>query len=167
MPLTGIASDSYLIYWLRRLPMTEVDAGAEPVSCPIFEVQYRQGPAPSETDVTSGPIGEAIGDSSLAFYEQLADDLREAAEIEQALSQAVKQQFKGDPPDLQGLGRALGECKEVVDLILAVKRREASVAGADSPEAMRIREAPRQTSRLPISSDVPGPRSPHSIWAAP
>ncbi len=101
-PLAGIASERYLLYCLRRLPLTAAESGGAAVSYVGMRGTVSGGGGPlGESDLTSGPVGEAISRTPVAFYAQLEEVLREACEVETALGKVVKARFQADAPDLR------------------------------------------------------------------
>jgi type VI secretion system protein ImpA len=129
----GIASERSLVLCLRRVPLADLDVGAKPFCLlDVGEGPPGRRPAPTETDVTTGPIGEAVNRSPRSYYERLADDLREAADADRTLGHEVVQRFRADAPDLRPLGRVLLECQRLIEIILAVKRRQEPFTGEEA-----------------------------------
>jgi type VI secretion system protein ImpA len=123
-PLASLASEGYLLLRLRRSSLADPQAGAAPFC--ILDVRKAPGSTAllTEAEIESGPIGEAVGRSPRRFYERLADDVRQAQEAERALAAAIRERFPDEPPKLDPLRQALAEYQEVVERLLAIKRRQ-------------------------------------------
>jgi hypothetical protein len=133
--LATLTSERALLRWLRLIGLSDPEAGAEPIC--LADVLKRRaggrGSLPTEADVTSGAVGEAVARSPRAFYERLADDLRGAVKAAEDLEKAVDPSgspgtgpgpFGPDAPTLAPLIGALSDCTHVLNMILTLKGRD-------------------------------------------
>jgi type VI secretion system protein ImpA len=124
-PLESLVSERSLLGHVRRSCLADVTVGAVPFTAvDVLKASSGNSGALSEADVTTGTIGESVTRSPRSFYECLSIDLNQAAETEQALRKEVRERFKNDAPDLRAIGSVMQQCSQVLELILAVKRRQ-------------------------------------------
>jgi type VI secretion system ImpA family protein len=159
-PLESLASERYLLLRLRRSSLSDPKAGA----APFCYLDVRKGPpnrttALTEADLESGPIGEAIRRSPRRFYEYLVDDVRQAQEAARALVREVERRFPVEPPSLSPLDRALTDCRQAIEQILSVKRRQEPDPDPDgqAPIMPTPTSGPLATDRASGDPTVTGP----------
>jgi len=149
--LESMASERSVLMVLRRVSLADPLAGAGNFGfLDVRKGPPGRGPALTELDLSTGPVGESISRSSRQFYERLAEDLSEAANAAKELGQEVGRRFHADPPDLSSIGKRLSEFRQLFDLILAIK-------GKPEPDSKL----------LEFSDAVPGPVNAVSASSSP
>ena len=93
--------------------------------------------AVAEGKITGEAWDKAVALGARAFYEELFGDLSEASQECAKLAAIADEKFGAGAPSLNGIAKALDECRQIVEGILAKKREaepDSSPAGANNAE---------------------------------
>jgi type VI secretion system ImpA family protein len=158
-PLEALATNRFLLQSLRRVALSDPATGAPPLflSDALKGRAVGNGPLPAEEAFVTGDAAQAVGLTPRPYYEGLADDLRDAARAAATLAERVNERMGDQAPDLSPVGQALDDCRHVLDLILAVKRRQERGPGPAARPA-----APAAALATAAAPAAPAPADPES-----